>query len=179
MQRREPPQKSYSGDSPGISPRKRIGEDASSEAYAAPARELAREDDPPEGGKSPLVAQSGLKHPPWRPAPSGGIRFDPQSVVHGNPQLLLASEVAFRGLDGDLAELKLDLVKFAAREYPAPGHRCQSAKGAALIIASLRSPAAPSPPSLAVGHTSSRRNADRPRQRRATGQARTRDKGRA
>ena len=63
-----------------------------------------------------LVAQGGLMHPPWRWSGSSGIRFDSQSVVHGNPELLLASEVAFGCLDGDVAEQELDLIKFAAGE---------------------------------------------------------------
>jgi hypothetical protein len=63
---------------------------------------------------SRVVAQGGLKHPPWRHSWSSGIRFDTQSVVHGNPQLLLASKVALRRLDGDVAEHELNLIQFAA-----------------------------------------------------------------
>jgi len=33
-------------------------------------------------------------HPPWRWSGSSGTGFDSQSVVYGNPELLLASEVA-------------------------------------------------------------------------------------
>jgi hypothetical protein len=51
-----------------------------------------------------VVAQGGLKHPPWRWFPSRGVGFDSQSVVHGNPELLLASEVVLRRLNRDVAE---------------------------------------------------------------------------
>ena len=62
------------------------------------------------------VAQGGLKHPPRRRCRSSKIWFDSQPVVHGNPKLLLASEVALCRLDGNVAEQELDLVEFAARE---------------------------------------------------------------
>ena len=52
---------------------------------------------------------------------SSGIGFDSQSVVHGNPELLLASEVALRRLDGDVAEQELDLIQFATREVAETG----------------------------------------------------------
>ena len=48
--------------------------------------------------------------------PSPAIRFDPQSVVHGNPELLLASEIPLGRLNGDMSEQELDLVQFATRE---------------------------------------------------------------
>src|SRR5439155_18337926 len=48
------------------------------------------------------------KHPPWRWRRSSGIRFDSQSVVHGDPELLLGSEVALGRLDGDVSEQELD-----------------------------------------------------------------------
>jgi hypothetical protein len=51
-----------------------------------------------------LVAQGGLKDPPWRWRPSSGIRFDSQVVIHCDPELLLASKVALRRLDGDVAK---------------------------------------------------------------------------
>jgi hypothetical protein len=47
---------------------------------------------------------------------SSGIGFNSQSVVHGNPELLLASEVALRRLDGDVAEQELDLIQLPARQ---------------------------------------------------------------
>jgi hypothetical protein len=56
------------------------------------------------GGRSRLVAQGGLKDPPWRWRPSSGIRFDSQVVIHCDPELLLASKVALRRLDGDVAK---------------------------------------------------------------------------
>jgi hypothetical protein len=46
---------------------------------------------------------------------SSGIRFDSQSIVHRDPELLFASEVALGRLDGDVAEEELELVEFAAR----------------------------------------------------------------
>jgi hypothetical protein len=76
------------------------------------------------------VAQGGLNHPPWRCARSSGIRFDSQAVVHGHPELLLASEVALRRLDGDMAQEELDLVKFATRQM------AQTGTGASQIVQS-------------------------------------------
>jgi hypothetical protein len=52
--------------------------------------------------------------PPW---------FDSQSVVHRNPELLLASEVALSRLDRDVTEQELDLIQFAAREVAQSGAR--------------------------------------------------------
>ena len=52
---------------------------------------------------------------------ASGIGFDSQSVVHGNPELLLASEVAFGCLDGDVAEQELNLIQFAARKMAKTG----------------------------------------------------------
>jgi hypothetical protein len=48
--------------------------------------------------ESRQVAKGGLKHSPWRRLSSSGIRFDSQPIVHSNPELLLASQVAFRRL---------------------------------------------------------------------------------
>jgi hypothetical protein len=62
-----------------------------------------------------------LKDPPWPWHGSSGIRFDSQSVVHGNPELLLASKITLRGLDGDMSEQKLDLIQFAACEMAERG----------------------------------------------------------
>jgi hypothetical protein len=47
---------------------------------------------------------------------SSKIWFDSQTIVHGIPELLLASEIALRRLDGNVAEQELDLVQFAARQ---------------------------------------------------------------
>jgi hypothetical protein len=69
---------------------------------------------------SRAVAKGGLKHPPRRRSASSGIGFDSQSVVHRNPELLLASEVALGRLDGDVAEQELDLIQFAARDVAKP-----------------------------------------------------------
>jgi hypothetical protein len=60
-------------------------------------------------------------HPPWGWSGSSGTGFDSQSVVHGNPELLLASEVAFGCLDGDVAEQELDLIQFTAGEMAETG----------------------------------------------------------
>jgi hypothetical protein len=68
-----------------------------------------------------VVAQGGLKHPPWRRSWSSGIRFDAQSVVHGDPELLLASKVALSRLDGDVAKQELDLIQFAAGKMAKTG----------------------------------------------------------
>jgi hypothetical protein len=54
---------------------------------------------------------------------SSGVRLDSQSVVHGNPELLLASEVALCRLDGNVAEQELDLIQFTAREVAEAGAR--------------------------------------------------------
>ena len=61
-----------------------------------------------------FVGQGGLKHPPWRRSGSSGIRVDAQSVVHGDSELLLASQVTLSRLDRDVAEQELDLIQFAA-----------------------------------------------------------------
>ena len=60
-------------------------------------------------------------HPPWRWSGSSGTGFDSQSVVYGNPELLLASEVAFGCLDGDVAEQELDLIQFTTGEMAETG----------------------------------------------------------
>ena len=73
------------------------------------------------GDDSPLVAQGGLKDPLWRRCRSSGIRFDSQSVVHRDSELLFASEVALRRLDRDVAKQKVDLIQFAAREVAEAG----------------------------------------------------------
>jgi hypothetical protein len=41
--------------------------------------------------------------------------FDPDSVVHGRPDALLAAKVSFRGLDRDVTKQKLYLFEFASR----------------------------------------------------------------
>jgi hypothetical protein len=66
-------------------------------------------------------ALGGLKHPPRRQSWSSGIRFDSQSIVHCNPELLLAPKVALGRLDRDVAEQKLDLIRFAAGEVAETG----------------------------------------------------------
>ena len=60
-------------------------------------------------------------HPPWPWSGSSGTGFDSQSVVYGNPELLLASKVAFGCLDGDVAEQELDLIQFTAGEMTETG----------------------------------------------------------
>jgi len=42
---------------------------------------------------SRVVAQGGFKHSSWRPGGSSGISLDAQSVVHGDPEFLLASQL--------------------------------------------------------------------------------------
>jgi hypothetical protein len=54
--------------------------------------------------------RGGCFNPPW------ATRFDSQSIVHGNSELLFAPEVTLGRLDGDVAEQKLDLIQFAAGE---------------------------------------------------------------
>jgi len=44
----------------------------------------------------------------------GFLGFDADPVVDGAAQLLLAPQVTFGRLDGDVAEQKLDLIQFAA-----------------------------------------------------------------
>ena len=48
-----------------------------------------------------------------RPLPP---RFDAELVIHGESELLFATEIVFRCLDGDVAEQELDLVELAARQ---------------------------------------------------------------
>jgi hypothetical protein len=42
------------------------------------------------------------------------VRLDPDSIVNGAVQLLLASQVLLGGLDRDVTKQKLDLIQFAA-----------------------------------------------------------------
>lgn len=72
------------------------------------------------GDYARVVAQDGLKDPPGSHR-SSGIGFDSQSVVHGNPELLRASKVAFGCLDGDVAEQELNLIQFAAGKMAETG----------------------------------------------------------
>ena len=62
----------------------------------------------------PALSPGGLKDPPWRSQRSRGISSDSQSVVHGQSALLLAPEVAFGCLDGDVADVYLDLLARAS-----------------------------------------------------------------
>ena len=75
-----------------------------------------------------------MTHPPWRWAGSSGIGFDSQSVVHGNPELPLASKVSLRYLDGDVSEQELDLIQFVAREVAETAQVRRSSCGASLSI---------------------------------------------
>ena len=56
-------------------------------------------------------AESESALPPHGSRPLG---LDPEPVVHGMPQLLLAAQVALGRLDGHVPEKELDLVEFAA-----------------------------------------------------------------
>ena len=47
--------------------------------------------------------------------PVGGIRFNPNAVIDSKTNALFRSQVAFRGLDGGVAQQHLDLLQFAAR----------------------------------------------------------------
>ena len=48
------------------------------------------------------------------------LRFDAHSVVDGEPQFLLATEVTFRRLDGNMSKQELDLIEFAAHKMAEP-----------------------------------------------------------
>src|SRR5690349_14434407 len=72
---------------------------------------------------SRLVAQevltdSGPPAPvaPWTRMGNPSLRFDADFVVHGESELLLATEVIFRRLDRYVAEEELDLVEVAASQ---------------------------------------------------------------
>jgi hypothetical protein len=58
-------------------------------------------------------------------APLGRLRsrFDSKFVVHGVAELLFATQVTLRGLDGDVAQQELNLVEFAASQMTEPGAR--------------------------------------------------------
>jgi hypothetical protein len=67
-------------------------------------------------------------HPPWPWSGSSGTGFDSQSVVYGNPELLLASEVALGCLDGDVAELvaaEMTAGETAQAGSPGQGRDCR------------------------------------------------------
>ncbi len=69
-----------------------------------------------------LIRRAGrIEDPPWLCRLSSSIRFDSQSVVNCDPELLLASKVALGRLDGDVAEQKLDLIKLAAGKVAETG----------------------------------------------------------
>jgi hypothetical protein len=53
------------------------------------------------------------------------FRLDAHSVIDRVAELLLASEVALSGLNGDMPEQELDLIEFTTREVAQP---CASAK---------------------------------------------------
>jgi hypothetical protein len=61
------------------------------------------------------VAKGGRDRPSALDGPGSrsGIRFDAEPIVHGTSELLFTSEVPLRGLDGDVAQEKLDLLEFA------------------------------------------------------------------
>ena len=65
---------------------------------------------------------------------SSGIGLDSQPVVHCNPELLLASEIALRRLDGDVAEQELDLIQFAARQVAQTGASAPQVVRGELVI---------------------------------------------
>lgn len=44
----------------------------------------------------------------------GGLRFDTDVVVYGSADPVLASDVAFRCSEGDVAQQELDLLEFSA-----------------------------------------------------------------
>jgi hypothetical protein len=48
------------------------------------------------------------------------LRLDAHPVVDGESQFLLATEVTFGRLDGDVSKQKLDLIQFAARKMAEP-----------------------------------------------------------
>lgn len=52
---------------------------------------------------------------------SPGIGFDSQWIVHGNPELLLASETPLGRFDGDMSEQELDRVQFATHQVAKTG----------------------------------------------------------
>ncbi|MGD1091987.1 MAG: hypothetical protein ABSB35_08335 [Bryobacteraceae bacterium] len=43
------------------------------------------------------------------------LRLDPDSIIHGRADTLLAAEVSFRSLDRDVAKQELYLFQFASR----------------------------------------------------------------
>jgi len=68
--------------------------------------------------------------PGWSPSESQSLssvlcrgrvlRFDAHSIVDGKAQILLAAEVAFRGLDQDVSKQELDLIQLAASNLAEP-----------------------------------------------------------
>ena len=75
------------------------------------------------------------RHPPLTTAGScGGIRFDAEPIVHGASELLLASEIPLRRLDGDVAEEELDLLEFATGQVAQPAHVRRRSCGASFSM---------------------------------------------
>ena len=56
-------------------------------------------------------------HPSAHRATKGvsALWFDPDSIIHGRPDTLLAAEIPFCGLDRDVAKQELYLFQFASR----------------------------------------------------------------
>jgi len=58
---------------------------------------------------------------PSLPGPPSACGLNPDLVVNGGSNPLLAAEVPFRGLDRDMPKEKLDLLQFAAGRVAEPG----------------------------------------------------------
>lgn len=56
-------------------------------------------------------------------ARSRGVRLDAEPIVDGAPEPPFASQVPLRHLDGDVAQEKLELLEFAARQVTEPRAR--------------------------------------------------------
>lgn len=51
---------------------------------------------------------------------AGLLRLDPDAIIDGIPEPLLASQVALGGLNADVAEKELDLLEFSAGSAASP-----------------------------------------------------------
>ena len=56
-------------------------------------------------------------------AQDSALRFDPDAIIDGGTNALLAAQIPLGGLNGNVPEKKLNLLQFATRRMAEPGTR--------------------------------------------------------
>ena len=79
--------------------------------------------------------------------------FDPDSVIHGGPDALLAAEISFRSLDRNVAKQELNLLQFASRYVAQPRAGPSQVVRRQLFDGGFRSELADNVPDDLLGHT--------------------------